>query len=422
MRRKPGQASVEEHPRGSGRWRVRARVNGALRTLASGLTRADAEEVAAAHTETRNARELVEGVTLSAFGVGFLARRERAGVRSVQKDRARWSRYIDRDPIGVLPVATLRRRDILEWLDRWSGLAHQTRKNALNLFRVALQEAVDRELLEQNPARDVRVHKAAAARATDGLEGVLLPQEQQALIAAIPERQRAVVVFALCTGLRQAEQWWLKWSDVQEDRVLVRRSVGGLPPKGGRPREVFLLPPAKAALASLRRRSEWVFPAARGGRRQQGKAPRQWQSWLRAAGITRRVRWHDLRHTCATSLLAGWWGRKWSLDEVCRFMGHSSVNVTERYARKLSETQALAVAATPGLMFPGGNTESPNHAKRDAEPSGFLNRWSQIRILPGAQQVSRRQREHRGNNESASPATWSLALAAERVLRRKGGA
>lgn len=90
-----------------------------------------------------------------------------------------------------------------------------------------------------------------------------------------------------------------------------------------------------------------------------------WHKWVEAAGIKRRIRWHDLRHTCATSLLAGWWGgRKWTLDEVCGYLGHSSVKVTERYARKLGETQAKAVSETkfPVGQAGGGNVAKPLNA------------------------------------------------------------
>jgi integrase len=44
------------------------------------------------------------------------------------------------------------------------------------------------------------------------------------------------------------------------------------------------------------------------------------------------VRWHDLRHTCASFLLSGAVGRRWSMAELKEMLGHASVTTTERYA------------------------------------------------------------------------------------------
>jgi integrase len=416
-RRPPGHASVEEHPKGSGRYRVRATVDGKLKTIASGLTEAVAKETADAYAVIRNETVLHEGVTLEQFGVGFLDRRELAGIRGIKKDRSCWRAHVASAPIAALAVSTLTRRDVIEWRDALKG-KYRTRLKALNLLRVALAEAVDRELLKANPARDVVIHRAAAATDEDDLEGVLNPDEQRRLIEAVPEPHRAAVVFSLCTGLRQAEQWWLKWSDVLADRVVVRRSVGGKPPKSGKPRHVFLLPPAAFVVKALPRRAEWVFPAVRGGRRPEGKAPKGWHRWIAKAGITRTIRWHDLRHTCATSLLAGWWGRKWTLDEVCKFMGHSSVTVTERYARKLNETQELAVAATPMLEFP-----APSHPKELSAGADSGIRTRDHRFTNGAKSRAIPARSLGGvfprGNIVGTPGAWALALAAESALRPK---
>jgi hypothetical protein len=159
---------------------------------------------------------------------------------------------------------------------------------------------------------------------------------------------------------------------------------------------VFLLPPAIAALASLPRRGEWVFPGRGGERRSHGTPPKQWHAWLRSAGITRRVRWHDLRHTCATSLLAGWWGRKWTLDEVCRFLGHSGIQVTERYARKLAETQRFAVDNTPGFVFPLGNLGAPKMLESKETTDRFVNRRSRVQISKAAPKRRTRAPGERG--------------------------
>jgi integrase len=428
VRRPPGYANIEEHPKGSGLYRVRPRIDGKLRTVLSGVREAEALEAAAAYARLRDAEVVREGVTLTQFGVGFLDRRERKGLEAIESDRDRWSLYIDRDSIGAMPVSTLRRRDILDWLDRRSKLGHQTQKNALNLLRVALQEAVDRELLESNPARDVKVHRSSSRTETDSLEGILWPEEQAALLAVVPEPDRDEVEFALFSGVRQSSQWWLKAADCHGESVLVRKH------KNGRPRTLHLLQPAQEALArALGRGKLWAFPAPRGGRRAKGKLPGaphckpkkepgDWQRWLRAAGITRRVRWHDLRHTCATSLLAGWWGgRKWTLDEVCDYMGHSSVKVTERYARKLQETQRKAVAET---KFPGGNGSGGSSGDR-SEPVRIakpLYAGSNPVLTSAADKLHSRSVDadagNSGGNTASLPA-WALALAAECTLTRR---
>jgi integrase len=404
-------ATVEEHPKGSGRYRARARIGGKLRTLASGVSRAEAEEAAAAYQHVKHVSAVRDGVTVRDFGIGFLDRRERQGIRGIRSDRSYWKSHIESDALADLAVSTLSRRDIVEWRDRRHGIAHRTRVKLLNLLRVALDEAVERELLETNPARDVRVHKAGGEQAADELDGILTPAEQHALVAVVPERERRAVVFALCTGLRQAEQWWLTWDDVRGDHVEVRKSTGGRAPKSGKGRPVYLLGPALTAIASGPGRSPYVFPAQRGGRRQEGKAPKHWPRWVKAAGIARKVRWHDLRHTCATSLLAGWWGRKWSLDEVCKLLGHSSVKVTEIYAKKLGETQRLAVASTPHFVFPGGNGGGGNLPKARDQRRAFVKHRSSVQIRQSAPVVSQSVGEQSGNFADADFAAWLEAFA-----------
>ena len=59
--------------------------------------------------------------------------------------------------------------------------------------------------------------------------------------------------------------------------------------------------------------------------------------WCRRAGISRHVRFHDLRHTCASHLVMGTWMPALSLYEVRDWMGHSSVQVTQKYAHLAPE-------------------------------------------------------------------------------------
>lgn len=86
MSRKFRYGSVDEHPKGSGRHRVRVRVDGRQRVIASGLSRAAAEATADAYALVRDAEELRQGITLTQFGAGFLDRREKRGIRSIDED------------------------------------------------------------------------------------------------------------------------------------------------------------------------------------------------------------------------------------------------------------------------------------------------------------------------------------------------
>jgi integrase len=77
-----------------------------------------------------------------------------------------------------------------------------------------------------------------------------------------------------------------------------------------------------------------------------GRADPEGVERVKEAFGARKVWWHLLRHTAATSLLCGWWGRRLSLDEVAKMLGHSSVKVTERYAQLLDSERSKLAAET----------------------------------------------------------------------------
>jgi len=62
---------------------------------------------------------------------------------------------------------------------------------------------------------------------------------------------------------------------------------------------------------------------------------------IRRAAKIRTFRWHDLRHTFATWAVAG--GAP--LDVVSRWLGHSRIEQTMRYAHRSPEFAASAINA-----------------------------------------------------------------------------
>ncbi|MCC6552922.1 MAG: tyrosine-type recombinase/integrase, partial [Polyangiaceae bacterium] len=363
----------------SGRWQARLPGGSHLGVYEDETTARTTLAVAIDMLATGQAHR-ADAVTLRTWGARWLEQRELKGTRAIVTDRRRWDRHVLAAPFVDEPLPNVQPIDVYRWIDQLGRtraadrypapgaaprrLSRQTIKHCINLLRVALDGAVREGLITENPARDVRLERDKGR--TQDPWTYLLPPEQDALLACpdASEAERDVVAFALGTGLRQSEQWSLLLRDVHiegpDPHVVVRFGKNGQPPKNGKIRRVPLF---GIALEAARR---WVarlpsfcpgnplglaFPTARGCRRCDGKPPRSWRAHLAAAGLGdpaarhdgRPVRWHDLRHSCASSLVAGWWGRRWSLEEVRELLGHSSITVTQRYAH-LGET-ALRVAA-----------------------------------------------------------------------------
>jgi integrase len=202
-------------------------------------------------------------------------------------------------------------------------------------------------------AREVQVPRGAKTRTREEFEGVLSPAEQSALLAASYAGGGDLgdmVAVAMGAGLRRRELLSLEGGhvDVGARQVVIRfGGKGGAPTKSGKPRRVPLFGVAWRALEGRAAREGVCFPSRRDGART--KVPRS--AFLRAvqaAGIGRPIRWHDLRHTCATSLLMGWWGKAWTLTEVQAFLGHADQATTERYIHVRPELVFRAAEGTSG--------------------------------------------------------------------------
>lgn len=403
--------TVEQLP--SGRWRARRKDPTTNRYVALG-TFATEQEATIALSRPVPKRG---GLTLADYGEGFLKRR-RDRVLDWSNDEGRWRLYVDTSELAAVPLAKLTRGHIKRWLD-WLRkdlkLGLQTQKNALSLVRVALEDVLDDEIIEANPARNIRVKKVDADSNAEAWD-ILYPDEQIALLNAVPVEEWHTVAFALGQGSRNSEQWQLRLEDVDLEKreAILRRT------KNKKARVVSLfgvgLDAAKEAVERQKKKCPYAFPSPRTNeRRWLDSHPGGWATWLERAGIKRRVRWYDLRHTCATSLLAGWWGRKWTLDEVSKLLGHSSIKVTERYAHKLDETLKRAAEGT------GFHAELSNSRNSRAD-LGIRTpdlRFTNPRNIEGFSGLAAEQFHRRSTAESAEQA--ANLLEATRLAYRMGG-
>ena len=131
---------------------------------------------------------------------------------------------------------------------------------------------------------------------------------------AASEQDAALFLTAAFTGLRMGELLALRWRDVDfmGSSVRVRASyyAGHLTtPKSGKVRAVPLAPDVATALAQLGRRVDWVgdddlvFAAEAGGHLDGSALRRRYKAALAVAGL-RPLRFHDLRHTFGTRMIA----------------------------------------------------------------------------------------------------------------------
>jgi len=159
--------------------------------------------------------------------------------------------------------------------------------------------------------------------------------EIQALLAATDPRRRVVILTAVLTGLREGELLGLPWGDIdwQNRQIYVRQQYTAgrfseLKTKASR-RRVDL--PGELAQELRRWRlqcppgaHDLVFPTGAGNPESHSNLlNRGFYPALRRAGL-RKIRFHDLRHTYASLLIANGEHPK----RIQALMGHSSINVT----------------------------------------------------------------------------------------------
>jgi integrase len=186
----------------------------------------------------------------------------------------------------------------------------------------------------------------------------LLSEEEAAARALEDAQDGELIRVAAYVGLRRGELVALRWRDVDftARKLAVRRAVSGdvvvASTKSRRAREVPLPDQAAAALDRLSRREDFTGPddyvfANRLGRRLDASALRRRFERARDAAGLEPLRFHDLRHTYGSLLVAG----GIDLASVKAAMGHARISTTERYlhARPADELADRFTAALGGL-------------------------------------------------------------------------
>ena len=242
----------------------------------------------------------------------------------------------------------LSRRDVEVWFAALPGKPSSRRK-ALVVLHGIMERARKQYGLPLNPANDIE--KPPLDRGGD--IQVLSPEEVGALVrSAASAQDGAIYLTAAFTGLRMGELIALRWRDInvpgQTIRVRASYSAGALTtPKSGKVRAVPLAPAVIDGLDRLSVRGyllgedDLVFVGETGGFVDGSALRRRYKAALARAGL-RPLRFHDLRHTFGTRVIA-----HADIRRVQEWMGHADIQTTMRYlhyAPRAEDAQLVAEA------------------------------------------------------------------------------
>ncbi len=248
-----------------------------------------------------------------------------------------------------------------------SGLAKPTINRRTGALKALINKAVDWEVIESNPIarlKALKVDKKSRVR-------YLSDSEEASLRTALVNREehrrmkresgtrwrgvrgydpvehvedpedylKPIVLLALNTGMRRGELFSLRWVDVDLGRRQL--TIVGADAKSEQTRYIDLNREAYTLLVEWQKRwgnYQLVFPNPRTGE-QFDNIKSAWNGLREAAGL-KNFRFHDLRHSFASKLVM----KGVDLYVVKELLGHSSIEMTERYAHLAPSARKEAVA------------------------------------------------------------------------------
>jgi integrase len=274
------------------------------------------------------ADEWLDGVQTGAVG----RRRGKKGVGyspTTLEGYERSLRYVLAPEFGARPASEIDDREWQTWVDRLSreGLSRSRIANHLAVARAIYGWASrpTRRIVERNPLLGIELPPNDEKPRTR----VANADEAAALIAALDPADTVPYALAFYAGLRRAEIKRLDWPDVELDgyRLVVRKAKS----QAGTGRRPPIAEPLRPILlGEFMRQGRREGGAVSAASVMSGKIAERARKHWAAAGLE-PITLHECRHTYASFLMAA----GYTLRELMEYMGHSSLQATERYVKLL---------------------------------------------------------------------------------------
>lgn len=275
--------------------------------------------------------------------------------------------------LGHIPLSDIRRHHVNEFVAALAarGLSRNTIRLAHVPLRMALEAAVEDDLIPRNPASRTVIPRAATTGIQERGPDVLSIDEVRAIIAAMPPHHQLFTRLLIETGLRAGEAAALQWSDIDWEggHLSVNRAVRDGQIKEPKTANSYRTLPVTNSLLDLlrahaarprRTESPWVFSSRAGTPMNHGNyLTRILKPAARSVGLG-HANLRGMRTACA-SILYHQFGMNW--HTLQRWLGHNSPMVTfEHYVR--AQQAAAPVGGT--TLWPEDEAEAEQ--SEDADP------------------------------------------------------
>jgi integrase len=270
---------------------------------------------------------------------GYVAAFTGRSKRDEERFKKKWAAIFPAARLNALTPAALEdaRAQLAE------GRTPQTVNRYMGFLRRVLNKAVRDGKLASNPVSRIKMFREPA-----GKTRFLSPEEEQTLCDAIGAHFAPMVRLSILTGMRQMEQFSLRWEHVDLSRGLITLPAT----KSGGVQYVRLNQEGKAILRALderpakaqavaeaqaiankasteERRSPWVFPSENPDTHMDPRNfyRRVYLPKVKELGLE-GVSWHTLRHTFASRLAMS--GA--TEGTIAALLRHSGTSLVRRYA------------------------------------------------------------------------------------------
>ena len=237
-----------------------------------------------------------------------------------------------------------------------------TMRKILVTLNQIMAYAVRHRLIDYNPVRDAERPRSQGKEGQEKAISILTPEQIRNFLEAVTDQEyKTLFLTAIMTGARQGEMLGLKWSDIdfQKKQISINRTFNSgrffTPKTKGSKRNIDLAPMLIRELAAWQlicsgRNNDLVFPNEAGEpMNYSNMVNRYYKKALKAAGIP-QIRFHDLRHTYASLLLA----QGENIKYVQNQLGHSSPTVTLNvYAHLMKKENQEAACRLESTIFEG---------------------------------------------------------------------